>query len=118
MGFVLAPRFLRVGIHALLAWCALVAGGLLLVSRGLYPGAANGDTWEHYLHYYREVLRSGSLGPNELWYHFYFSKGAGLQRRPAERGIRLDGERSGSLLEIGLAIIRTWFYSLASYRTH
>ncbi|HTP95511.1 MAG TPA: hypothetical protein VMK05_06650 [Burkholderiales bacterium] len=56
--------------------CAMLA--LVVVMRGLYPATNENDVWEHYLHYYREVLHSGSLGPNPVWYHFYLSKGAGL----------------------------------------
>ncbi len=57
-----------------LIWVA----GMILLSRGLYPGTIENDVWEHYLPYYREVLRTGSVRPNEIWYHFYLSKGAGL----------------------------------------
>ncbi len=65
-------------IHSLLIWMVLVAGGFLFFSKGLYPGPIDNDVWEHYIPYYREVLRSGSTGPNELWSHFYLSKAAGL----------------------------------------
>ncbi len=64
--------------RALLVWLALVAGGFLFFSKGLYPGPFDNDVWEHYLPYYREVLRNGSLGPNEIWFQFYISKAAGL----------------------------------------
>lgn len=65
-------------IYFIFSW--ILAGAVLFVtlSKGLYPGSLNNDVWEHYLHYYREVLRTGHWGPNELWYHFYISKGAGL----------------------------------------
>lgn len=56
--------------------CLLLAA--LALGYGLNPTAADGDVWEHYLPYYREVLRSGSSGPNALWIQFFLSKGAGL----------------------------------------
>ena len=31
---------------------------LLVFSKGLYPGTIDNDVWEHYLHYYREVLQN------------------------------------------------------------
>ncbi|MDP6017960.1 MAG: hypothetical protein QGI32_17820 [Candidatus Latescibacteria bacterium] len=61
-----------------LAWCLLCIGVMLLLSRGLYPGSTSNDVWAHYLPYYREVLKHGSLLPNDVWYQFYISKGAGL----------------------------------------
>ena len=61
-----------------LAWCLLFISTMLLLTRGLYPGSTSNDVWSHYLPYYREVLNNGSTLPNELWYHFYISKGAGL----------------------------------------
>lgn len=66
-------------VYYLLVCCFLGAAGLLFVTRGLYPGPTSDttDMYEHYLHYTRQVLQSGSLGPNELWYHFYLSKAQG-----------------------------------------
>jgi hypothetical protein len=61
-----------------LLWCLGCAACLLLAMRGLYPSSQSNDVWSHYLPYYREVLASGSLRPNSVWYHFYVSKGAGL----------------------------------------
>jgi len=69
---------LELGVHFLLGWFLVIGGGFLLFSNGLYPGPILNDEWEHYLHYYRAVLQHGSLVPNEVWYHFYLSKGAGL----------------------------------------
>ena len=68
------PSWVR--LHLL--WCTFASAVFLLLTRGLYPGPTSNDVWEHYLPYYREVLRSGSIGPNDLWYHFHGSKGAGL----------------------------------------
>ncbi len=49
----------------------------LLLVKGLYPGGGH-DYYTHYFSYYKAVVNSGNLGPNEVWYHFYYSKGAGL----------------------------------------
>jgi hypothetical protein len=54
-----------------------VAGFWLLLVRGLYPGG-NGDYYTHYFHYYLEVLKNHGLAPNDVWYHYYYSKGSGL----------------------------------------
>jgi len=57
---------------------ALVASACLLAMvKGLYPAGGH-DYYTHYFHYYREVVESGSIWPNHVWYHFYYSKGAGL----------------------------------------
>ena len=53
--------------------CAI---GLLLV-RGLYPGGG-GDYYTHYFYYYLDVLKNHDLSPNDVWYHYYYSKGYGL----------------------------------------
>lgn len=58
--------------------CFICTIGLLLLSKGLYQGPLDNDVWEHYLPYYREVIHSGSIWPNEIWGHFYLSKSAGL----------------------------------------
>lgn len=52
--------------------------GMFLAVRMLYVAVFDPNIWEHYLHYYRAVLASGSTQPNEVWHHFYASKGAGL----------------------------------------
>jgi hypothetical protein len=50
----------------------------LLVVRGLFPGGG-GDYYTHYFPYYLAVLKNHGLAPNDVWYHYYYSKGAGLQ---------------------------------------
>jgi hypothetical protein len=50
---------------------------LLLVLRALPPGG-NHDYYTHYFYYYKHVIESHGLWPNELWYHYYVSKGATL----------------------------------------
>lgn len=60
--------------------CAgLIAAALfwLLLTRGLYPGGG-GDYYTHYFYYYLEVLKNHGLTPNDVWYHYYYSKGYGL----------------------------------------
>lgn len=49
----------------------------LLFVRGLYPGGG-GDYYTHYFYYYLEVLKNHGLAPNDVWYHYYYSKGYGL----------------------------------------
>jgi len=51
--------------------------GLFLLIKGLYPAGGH-DYYTHYFPYYRRVVNTGSILPNEVWYHFYYSKGAGL----------------------------------------
>lgn len=55
--------------------CAFAA--LLMMIKGLYP-AGGADYFVHYFHYYVKVLENGHIWPNELWYHYYYSKGMGL----------------------------------------
>jgi predicted nucleic acid-binding protein len=55
---------------------AVIAAWLLL-RRGLYPGGG-GDYYTHYFYYYLEVLKNHGLAPNDVWYHYYYSKGSGL----------------------------------------
>jgi hypothetical protein len=50
---------------------------LFLCIKVLYPGGGN-DYYTHYFYYYLNVVHHGSLMPNEVWYHFYYSKGTGL----------------------------------------
>lgn len=57
---------------------AVGAALLFLLTRVVFIPTPDGNVWEHYLHYYRAVLASGSTQPNEVWHHFYASKGAGL----------------------------------------
>src|ERR1700722_5313940 len=54
-----------------------VAAVWLLLLRGLFPGGG-GDYYTHYFYYYLAVLKNHSLTPNDVWYHYYYSKGNGL----------------------------------------
>jgi hypothetical protein len=49
----------------------------LLLVKGLYPSGGH-DYYTHYFSYLRSVITHGGLWPNDVWYHFYYSKGAGL----------------------------------------
>lgn len=50
---------------------------LFLLTKGLYPAGGH-DYYNHYFPYYLKVVESGSILPNEVWYHFYYSKGDAL----------------------------------------
>jgi hypothetical protein len=60
------------GLLLAFVWCAL------LLIKGLDPGASGHDYFQHYFPAYRAFLDHGSLWPNEVWWHYYYSKGAGL----------------------------------------
>lgn len=68
----------RFAAYWILGWIALCSAILLLLGKGLYPATLDGDVWVHYLHYYRDVLRTGHIVSQDLWYDFLQSKGAGL----------------------------------------
>ena len=69
-----APRRRR-NITYLLVFAAVAA--LFLCIKVLYPNGGN-DYYDNYFYYYARVMQSGPLMPNDVWYHFYYSKGAGL----------------------------------------
>jgi len=52
--------------------------GLVLLNSGLAVSGFEYDSSGHYLPYYQAVVENHGIGPNELWYHFWVSKGAGL----------------------------------------
>lgn len=60
-----------------MAVCVTVAAALLLIVKGLYPGGGH-DYYTHYFYYYQSVIKHGGIWPNEVWYHYYYSKGLGL----------------------------------------
>jgi hypothetical protein len=62
----------RIGIVLIAA-----AAVWLLLLRGLFPGGG-GDYYTHYFYYYLGVLKNHGLAPNDVWYHYYYSKGSGL----------------------------------------
>jgi hypothetical protein len=67
----------RRGLLIATAGCVGVLAATLLLVKGLYPGGS-GDYYTHYFPYYLHVLQSHGLWPNDVWYHFYISKGATL----------------------------------------
>ena len=64
-----------------LGWLLLGLAGvafiMLLLVKGLYPGGGH-DYFTHYFYYFQAVVAHGGLWPNEVWYHYYYDKGAGL----------------------------------------
>ena len=49
----------------------------LLLTKGLYPAGGH-DYYTHYFPYYRAVIDQHGVWPNDVWYHYYYSKGDGL----------------------------------------
>ena len=60
-----------------LAAVASVAAFTLLLVKGLYPAGGH-DYFVHYFSYLKAVIAHHGIWPNEVWYHYYYSKGAGL----------------------------------------
>lgn len=61
-----------------LLWVGIViAVAIFLLVKALYPGGGH-DYYNHYFQFYKRVIETGSILPNDVWYHFYYSKGAGL----------------------------------------
>ena len=62
-----------------LAGTALISvfAGMLIMVKGLYPGGGH-DYFTHYFYFYQTVIDKAGIWPNEVWYHYYYSKGAGL----------------------------------------
>jgi hypothetical protein len=59
-------------------WLGIIAvTAIFLLVKGLYPGGGH-DYYNHYFQFYKRVIETGSILPNDVWYHFYYSKGAGL----------------------------------------
>jgi hypothetical protein len=56
---------------------AIAAAAVLLAAKGLYPGGGN-DYFEHYFRFYQSVIDHRGVWPNEIWYQYFYSKGAGL----------------------------------------
>ncbi len=66
-----------VSVRAVLVGMAAIMLLTVLIDKALFP-TFDYDSLTHYLQYYREVIHNHSLAPNNVWYHFYYSKGAGL----------------------------------------
>ena len=65
-------RFAKVGLVT-----ALLISIFTVLMRKMIAPDGGGDFITHYLPYYLEVMKSGNLMPNDVWYHFYISKGVG-----------------------------------------
>jgi hypothetical protein len=62
----------------ILLWLGVIGAGVIfLIIKGLYPGGGH-DYYNHYFQFYKRVVDTGSILPNDVWYQFYYSKGAGL----------------------------------------
>jgi hypothetical protein len=73
-----AGFFCNRGLVSIVIAAAVVSIVFFILLRVLFIPAADTNIWEHYLHYYRVVLAAGSTQPNEVWHHFFNSKGGGL----------------------------------------
>lgn len=62
--------------------CLIPAGAAAAMLGFVYFGhcqySLDGDYLTHYGPYYEAVIRGGGLAPNDVWYQFFYSKGAGL----------------------------------------
>ena len=63
--------------HNTLVYVLLFVTGLFLITKGTYPAGGH-DYYNHYFQFYKRVIETGSTLPNDVWYHFYYCKGAGL----------------------------------------
>lgn len=64
-------------VETALALAILAAAIMCFLVKGLYPAGGH-DYFNHYSAFYRRVIETGSIQPNDVWYHFYYSKGCGL----------------------------------------
>jgi hypothetical protein len=102
---------LELTIRILLCWYLIIGVSWGVLLNGLYPLAGDGDVWTHYIHFQRSVISSGTTLPGELWYHFYLSKGAGLN---FFAGLLSDG-LAGQTVSIIFYIITTYtVFAIAS----
>lgn len=60
-----------------IVFALLFALGWVFIAAALYPAGGH-DYFTHYFHYYMNVIKQHGLSPNDVWYHYYYSKGAGL----------------------------------------
>jgi hypothetical protein len=64
-------------VQTILVLAIIVAAVACFLVKGLYPAGGH-DYFNHYSAFYRRVIETGSTQPNDVWYHFYYSKGCGL----------------------------------------
>jgi hypothetical protein len=72
-GYTLATRLAALVLAAIL----VAAGVLLAIVKGLYPAGGH-DYYTHYFYYYIVCLKNHGIWPNEVWYHYFYSKGEGI----------------------------------------
>jgi len=58
--------------------CLIAATILGIVYFGHCQYSFDGDYLTHYGPFYDHVIQSGGLAPNDVWYQYFYSKGAGL----------------------------------------
>ncbi len=62
-----------------IAWGLVLTMALfLLLLKGIFPANDDFDVWTHYLPFYRATVEAGVIAPNDVWYHYWTSKGATL----------------------------------------
>ena len=54
-----------------------MAACVFFLTKGSYPAGGH-DYYNHYFPFYMRVIETGSIFPNDVWYHFFDCKGAGL----------------------------------------
>ena len=59
-----------------LAILLCIIAGYVFFSKVIFP-TFDWDTIMHYNQYFAEVVRNHNLNPNNVWYHYFYSKGAG-----------------------------------------
>lgn len=62
---------------AMVALALVAVLAAFLLAKGLYPAGGH-DYYNHYFQFYKRVVETGSIQPNDVWYQFYYSKGLGL----------------------------------------
>lgn len=62
---------------ALMLGPVLASGFVLFLVKGLYPAGGH-DYWTHYFYFFTTALDKHGIWPNEVWYHYFYSKAHGL----------------------------------------
>ena len=106
----------------LLLALAAIAIIMLLLVKGLYPGGGH-DYFTHYFYYLQAVIERGGLWPNDVWYHYYYDKGAGLfflgvsddrSPRPAACDLLIHGD--GRIVAVRRAAPHCTWHKMAAGR--
>ncbi len=67
-------KYVASGIYVSVA----VMIGIVLLTRVIWPISGGGDVYEHYVPYQMEVIRNHGTWPNDVWIHYYTTKGSSL----------------------------------------